>query len=105
QMALYRALKYGAQPRYNFFVSTENYTGSDWSPPYIKNLKLEPGKYSVDDCDYVFLDVYYTKLQLKRIIESQKEEIAKAKAEKREPDTTWDIKNLQKLADSALTSK
>jgi hypothetical protein len=95
QIALYRALKYGAQPRYNFFVSTDDYTGSDWSLPYIRNVKLEPGKFSADDCDYIFLDVYYTKLQLKKIIE----QVGKDK------DTGWDVKNLKKLADMAMTSK
>jgi hypothetical protein len=105
QIALYRALKYGAQPRYNFFVSTENYTGSDWSLPYIKNVKLEPGKFSVEDCDYVFLDIYYTKLQLKRLIQQQKDEVKKAKTEGYEPDTTWNVDILQKLADMAMTSK
>jgi hypothetical protein len=95
QIALYRALKYGAQPRYNFFVSTDTYTGSDWSLPYVRNIKLEPGKFSADDCDYIFLDVYYTKLQLKRIIEQQKTE----------KDSTWDIKLLKKLADMSMTSK
>lgn len=105
QIALYRALKYGGQPRYNFFVSNERYTGSDWSLPYIKNLKLEPGKFSVDDCDYVFLDVYYTKHQLKGIIEQQKNEIKLAKKEGRKPDTSWDIESLQQLADMGLTAK
>lgn len=105
QIACYRALKYGAQPRYNFFVSTEKYTGSDWSLPYIKNVKLEPGKYSVEDCDYVFLDVYYTKLQLKKIIDSIKTENKNSKAEDRKTDTSWDIEALQKLADLALTDK
>lgn len=95
QIALYRALKYGAQPRYNFYVSTDTYTGSDWSLPYIRNVKLEPGKFSVDDCDYVFLDIYYTKLQLKRIIEQQK----------KDKDSTWDVKALKKLADMAMTDK
>lgn len=105
QISLYRALKYGVSFRYNFFVSNENYTGSDWSIPYVKNVKLEPGKFSVDDCDYVFLDIYFTKLQLKKIIEQQKEEIKAAKEEGRKPDTTWNIPNLQKLADMAMTSK
>lgn len=96
QIALYRALKYGAQPRYNFFISTENYTGSDWSLPYVRNVKLEPGKFSVDDCDYVFLDVYYTKFQLKKIIERLG----------KEKDTGgWDVKLLKQLADMAMTSK
>lgn len=105
QIALYRALKYGAQPRYNFFVSSETYTGSDWSLPYVRNVKLEPGKFSVDDCDYVFLDVYYTKLQLKKIIEDQKNEAKLAKEEGRKADTTWDVKALQKLADMSMTTK
>lgn len=105
QIALYRALKYGAQPRYNFFVSTERYTGSDWSLPHIKNVKLEPGKYSVEDSDYVFLDVYYTKLQLKKIIDNIKESNKKTKAEGGEPDNSWNTESLQKLADMALTSK
>lgn len=105
QISLYRALKYGAQPRYNFFVSTPNYTGSDWSLPYIRNVKLEPGKFSIDDCDYVFLDVYYTKLQLKKIIEDVKKENKLAKKEGRPADTSWDIDALKKLADMALTSK
>jgi len=105
QIALYRALKYGAQPRYNFFVSTDTYTGSDWSLPYIRNVKLEPGKFSVEDCDYVFLDIYYTKIQLKKIIEDQKSEAKSAKAEGRKADSSWDTDNLQKLADMAMTSK
>jgi len=96
QIALYRALKYGMQPRYNFFVSTENYTGSDWSLPYVRNLKLEPGKFSVDDCDYVFLDIYYTKLQLKKIID---------KLGKDKDTGGWDVKQLKSLADMAMTNK
>lgn len=94
QIALYRALKYGAQPRYNFFVDTEIYTGSDWSLPYVRNVKLEPGKFSVDDCDYVFLDIYFTKIQLKKIIERS------GKGE-----GGWNVKNLKKLADMSMSSK
>lgn len=95
QIALYRALRYGAQPRYNFFVSSENYTGSDWSLPYIKNLKLEPGKLSVDDCDYLFLDVFFTKLQLEKIVDS----VGKEK------DSTWDVGNLKTLISLAKNEK
>lgn len=95
QISLYRALKYGAQPRYNFYVSTDTYSGSDWSLPYVRNVKREPGKFSVDDCDYVFLDIYYTKLQLKRIIEQQG----------KDKDSTWNVKALKTLADMAMTTK
>lgn len=95
QIALYRALKYGAQPRYNFFVDTETYTGSDWSLPYVRNVKLEPGKFSVDDCDYVFLDIYYTKLQLKKLIEKNG----------KNSEGGWNVKLLKQLADMSMTSK
>lgn len=105
QISLYRALKYGVSFRYNFFVSTETYTGSDWSIPYIKNVKLEPGKFSVDDCAYVFLDIYFTKLQLKNIIAQEKQAAKDAKAAGEEYKPTWDIKKLQTLVDKALTSK
>jgi len=105
QIALYRATKYGAQPRYNFYVSNDNYTGCDWSLPYVKNVKLEPGKFSDKDCDYIFMDIYFTKMQLERIIDQQKEEVKLAKEEGRTPDNSWNIDALQQLADLGLTSK
>lgn len=105
QIALYRALKYGAQPRYNFYVSNENYTGSDWSLPYIRNVKLEPGKFSIEDCDYVFMDVFYTKMGLKKIIEQQEAEKKLAKEEGRKADVSWNVEALQSLVDMALTEK
>jgi hypothetical protein len=105
QIALYRAIKYGAQPRYNFYVSTESYTGCDWSLPYIKNVKLEPGKFSDEDCDYIYLDIYYTKLQLQKIREQQKDEAKLAKEEGRKADTSWNTKALDTLIDGAMDSK
>jgi len=105
QIALYRAIKYGAQPRYNFYVSNDKYTGCDWSLPYIKNVKLEPGKFSDEDCDYIFLDVYYTKLQLQNIIQQVKAEIKLAKKEGRKADNSWNIDALKQLADMSLTQK
>lgn len=95
QIVLYRALKYGVQWRYNFFVSNERYTGSDWSIPYVKNVKLEPGKYSIDDCDYVFMDIYYTKLQLKDIL----------KGLSKNNESGWNKKALEKLVNMAVPSK
>lgn len=105
QIALYRATKYGAQPRYNFYRSDESYTGCDWSLPYVRNVKLEPGKFSDRDCDYIFLDVYYTKLQLENLAEQQKSEIATAKKEGRTPDNSWNIKALEDLAAMSMTAK
>jgi hypothetical protein len=104
-IALYRSLKYGMQVRYNFYISTDKYTGSDWSLPYIRNYKKEPGKFSSDDCDYVFLDIYFTKMQLKKIIDSIEKDIKVAKTEGRKPDTSWNIKALKKLVNMSLTTK
>ena len=105
QIALYRSTKYGAQPRYNFSVSNDKYTGSDWSLPYIKNVKLEPGKFSDEDCDYIFMDIYYTKLQLEKLAEQVKAEIKLAKKEGRDPDNSWNAKALKDLAEMSMTSK
>lgn len=104
-IASYRSLKYGVQWKYNFFRSDENYTGSDWSIPYVKNVKLEPGKYSIEDSDYVFMDVFFTKLQLKKIIEQLKTANKEAKAEGGKSDTSWNIDALKKLVDMAKTYK
>lgn len=116
QITIYKSLIYGVQPIYNFFRSDENYTGSDFYLPYIRNVKLEPGKNSVEDCDYVFLDVFFTKLQLRKLVagikenmEEDKAEIKAAKQEGREPeaktDSSWNIEALEKLIAMAGVSK
>lgn len=73
--------------------------------PYIKNVKLEPGKFSDEDCDYIFLDIYYTKLQLENLAEQVKDEIKLAKKEGRQPDNSWNVQALKKLAAMGLTAK
>ncbi|MDP4225053.1 MAG: hypothetical protein Q8910_01590 [Bacteroidota bacterium] len=88
-MALYKALKYGAQPRYNIFVSKEGYTGPDWTLPYIKHVKLEPGKFSVEDCNYLFLDVYFTEQDLKILVDKIENN--------QDVNTTWNLDNLKLL--------
>lgn len=120
QLALYNALKYGSQPVYSFFTSNGNYRGADFTLPYIRDVYLEVGKRSDLDSDYIFLDTYYTRLQLERVIaqanrqqeigikspwdiealkkilkshqESQKEYLAKNKAERNRPVRATQIK-------------
>ena len=120
QLALYRALIYGACPIYNFYTSNGHYRGADFSIPYIRDVYLEVGKSSDLDSDYIFMDTYYTRLQLARVIaqankldevgvkspwnvdelkkiynshvESQKDYLAKNKAERNRPVRSTQIK-------------
>lgn len=91
QIALHKALTYGSQPSFTFMVNTPGYVGSDFDLPEIRNVKLEPGKVSDLDSDYVWLDRHYTKVQLRGIIES---------AKKYEDKAGWDIEVLKEIYDS-----
>lgn len=95
QMALYRALQYGSCPTFSFFG--EN--GADWTIPYIRNVYLEPGKVSDLDSQYIWMDNWYTKLQIKSIIKSSEEEERLAKVEKRKTNSPWIVKKLKELLD------
>lgn len=88
--AVRKAAGYGSQPIINLFVERGEYTGSDFIVPLATDVKLEAGKVSDYDSDIIFWDVYYTKLQVKNMIEEAKED-------KKTGDTTnkWDIEALQ----------
>ena len=91
QIALHKALIYGSQPSFTFMVNTPGYVGSDFDLPEIRNVKLEPGKVSDLDSDYVWLDRHYTKIQLRGIIET---------AKNYKDNAGWDIKALKEIYDS-----
>jgi len=74
--AVRKSAGYGGQPIVNLFVTRGNYTGSDFIVPYAQDVKLEAGKVSDYDCDIIFWDVYYSKLQWKNMIEQAEEEMA-----------------------------
>lgn len=90
--AVRKAAGYGGQPLIDLFLERGNYTGSDFIVPYCQDVKLEAGKVSDLDSDIIFWDVYYTKLQVKNMIEDAKEE-------KKNGDTynKWDIPALEKI--------
>lgn len=114
-----KAAGYGGQPIINLFVENGDYCGSDFIVPYCQDVKLEAGKASDMDSDVIFWDVYYTKLQVKNMIEQAKEEQKNDKAELEswkarkeagelseeeeeapEPYNTWDIPALEEILKS-----
>lgn len=99
QLAMYRALVYGSCPIYTFFTKRGNYTGPDFTIPYIRDVYLEVGKHSDADSDYIFMDTYYTRLQIDRIIASAN------KIEENGVKSPWDIPTLIKIRDSHVESQ
>lgn len=99
QLALYGALKYGSQPVYSFFTSNGSYRGADFTLPYIRDVYLEVGKRSDIDSDFIFVDTYYTRLQLERVI---------AQANKMQEigvKSPWDIAALKQIVNSHQESQ
>jgi hypothetical protein len=99
QLALYRALIYGSCPIYTFFTSNGSYRGADMAIPYIRDVYLEVGKSSDLDSDYIFMDTYYTRLQLARII-AQGNRLQDVGVK-----SPWDLEALKKIYDSHVESQ
>lgn len=91
--AVRKSAIYGGQPIITLFVEKKDgYTGSDIIIPQAQDVTLEAGKVSDLDSDIIFWDIYYSKKQLKDMIEQ-------AEKEKREGDeyNKWDIKALKEI--------
>lgn len=99
RIALYRALQYGAQPIYSFFTVRGDYKGADCSLPYVRDVYLEPGKVSDEDSDYIFMDTYYTTMQIDGIIEQAEQAIADG------VETSWDPKKLREVKEAHKSDK
>ena len=85
-------LIYGSQPALVFIRNEDNYFGADFTIVDIQDVYLEPGKTNAKDCNYIFLNTWYTKSDIKNIIYNEKE-LAKDKDYK----TTWNLKKLEEL--------
>lgn len=105
QQDVYQTQVYGGSPKFSFLTKHGNYVTADFTLPYVRDVALEPGKKSDLSCDFIFMDSYYTKLQLKSIIKEAEDEKAKAKAEGREPESKWDLKALKSVVDAGPTGK
>lgn len=96
--AVRKAAIYGSQPIISLLVEDGNGgVKPDIDVPYAQDVRLEPGKVSDQDSDIIFWDVYYTRKQVKDLIEQ-------AKREKKEQPTDgynkWDVEALQAIYDS-----
>ena len=91
-------LIYGSQPALVFIRDEDNYFGSDFTLVDIQDIYLEPGKTNAGDCNYIFLNTWYTESDIKNIIYNEKE-LAKDKDYK----TTWNLKKLEELKDKTTT--
>lgn len=96
--AVRKAAIYGSQPIISLMVDDGNGgIKPDIDVPYVQDVRLEPGKVSDQDSDVIFWDVYYTRKQVKDLIEQ-------AKREQKEPQTDgmnkWNVEALQKIYDA-----
>lgn len=91
--AVRKAAIYGSVPLITLFVERGDYIGSDFIVAQPQDVKLEPGKVSDYDSDVIFWDVYYTKQQVRNMLETAKKE----KADKVDGYDQWDIEALEEV--------
>lgn len=92
-----KAAIYGGQPVISLLVDKGEGTAADFIVPYCQDVRLEPGKVSDQDSDIIFWDVYYTRKQVRDLIEQ-----AKAETEENPEDgyNKWDVKALEDIYNS-----
>jgi hypothetical protein len=73
--AVRKAAIYGGQPIITLFVDHGKESGADFIVPYAVDVKLEAGKVSDLDSDIIFWDIYYSKLQVRNMIEQAEAEM------------------------------
>lgn len=88
-----KALIYGMQASYTFFSQTAGRFHTDFIIPYIKDILIEKGKVYGPDSNKLFMRSWYTKSDLKRIIEEEDRLSKQDKSYK----STWDLKKLAQL--------
>jgi hypothetical protein len=93
--AVRKAAIYGGQPIITLFVTNGNYTGADFIVPQAQDVVLEAGKVSDYDSDVIFWDVYYSRKQIRDMIEQ-------AKAEGKDGFNKWDVKALESILSSDM---
>lgn len=95
--AVRKSAIYGSVPLITLFVERGNYIGADFIVVQPQDVMLEPGKVSDYDSDIIFWEVYYTKLQVERLIERAKEENKQAKDNPEDAYNKWDIQALKDI--------
>lgn len=102
--AVRKAAGYGSQPIITLFVERGNYTGADFIVPYAPDVKLEAGKDSDEDSDIIFWDCYFSRLQVKNMLEQAIEENKEAKTDPDSAYNKWDVEQLRQILKSKAES-
>lgn len=103
--AVRKAAIYGSVPIITLFVERGDYVGTDFVVAQPQDVTLEPGKVSDYDSDVIFWDVYYTKQQVKNMLETAKKETKEAKKNGEDGYNKWDIKALEKIVETEEQSE
>lgn len=98
--AVRKAAIYGSQPIISLLMDKDGQTTADFILPYVQDVKLEPGKVSDYDSDIIFWDIYYTKKQVRDLIEQAK---AETKENPQDGYNKWDVPALEAIYSANLT--
>lgn len=101
----YWAEVHGASAAFSYFSVRDGYTGADFSLPYIRDVYLEPGKVSDIASNYIWMNSYYSKLDLRRIIAGSEKEDELAESQKRSSNNHWDLKLLKDYVNAGPEGK
>jgi hypothetical protein len=97
--AVRKAAIYGSVPIITLFVERGDYTGADFIVAQPQDVKLEPGKVSDYDSDVIFWDVYFSKLQVRQMLDRAKDETKQSKKKGEDGYNTWYSDVLQQAID------
>ena len=98
--AVRKAAIYGSVPLNTIFVERGRYTGADFIVSQPQDVTLEPGKVSDYDSDVLFWDVYFSRSQVKSMIERAKKEMKEAKENPEDGYNKWSLDVLKAAYDS-----
>lgn len=99
QIAISKALTYGAQPGYVSFINRGKYFGPDLMLPYIKDVFLEPGKVSDVDSNFIMMRAWYQKRDIEAIIAREGKLQTSAESRGETYESGWNIPALKSIKD------
>jgi len=95
--AIRKAGIYGSVPLITLLVERGDYIGADFVVAQPQDVRLEPGKVSNYDSDVFFWDVYFTKQQLRQLIERAKRENEENKDNPDDSYNKWNVQELESI--------
>lgn len=95
--AVRKAAIYGSVPLVTLFVETNGKRHSDFIVAQPQDVKLEAGKVSDYDSDLIYWDIYYSKTQLKTMIEQAETDAKEAPETDKESYNKWNIPFLKEI--------